>query len=195
MSVFSSGESTIRALLDTLLASAVRIRNILVVEAALSAGAYPNILVMRILALSWAAQNGDTELMQLLLGSGADIQPNDDFGSGALIRAADVNATAYRITALQAAVSRSNIAMTKDLLRRGADVNQEASEEWRTALQHAAEQNNEELVILLLNAGADINAPAAFRGEDGSSVSCRVCRRRLDQASLGAGCRCECASC
>src|SRR6187402_2892516 len=63
-------------------------QELLVVEAALSAGAYPNIRVMRIPALSWAAERGDTELMRLLLASGADIQANGNFGSGALARAA-----------------------------------------------------------------------------------------------------------
>jgi hypothetical protein len=70
-SIFSSNEPTIRTLLNNLLISAIRTMNMSVVKAALSAGAYPEVRIGMSLALTRAAGTCNSELVQLLLDSGA----------------------------------------------------------------------------------------------------------------------------
>lgn len=238
--MFSRTEPSIRSLLDTLLSSAVRIRNMTVIDATLSAGAYPNVHVAGYPALVRSASQGDTEVMKRLLESGADphvgepaalvaatqsgcveavkllleaggfsqaqtelaldcairgrksnicrmiLDANTDLdvnscfvGCTFLQQAvlseckelvelfvncgANLNAPAAwhsRVTALQAAVWKGNIAIASYLLKLGADVNQKSYGGGKTAIQYAIQENSEELFVLLLEAGAEINSPA-----------------------------------
>ena len=126
-----------------------------------------------------------TELIQLLLSKGADVNaPAAEKGGRTALQAAvswgpgdvklinllldneaDVNAPPARvrgITALQGVSIEGNMNAARLLLQRGADVNAPGSEkEGRTALEGAAEQGRLDMVQLLLNNGATASETAA----------------------------------
>ncbi len=92
-------------------------------------------------ALSYAAQTGSVESLQVLLDAGADVNTSDCWGKTPLIHA----------------VQRpDNEESIKLLLSAGADVNV-ADKGGMTALQHAVKGNQCELVGILITAGADVN--------------------------------------
>ncbi len=79
---------------------------------------------------------------------------------------ADVNGKArYGHTALKAAVDHQNIKLTKNLLKRGTNVNDKAGDNVgrraMTPLQIVSYHGSFELAQILLDAGADVNAPCA----------------------------------
>lgn len=94
-------------------------------------------------ALTYAAANGNDELVMLLIEYGADIDVKDDDGDTPLIFA----------------VSSGNLSTVMLLLKNGASVN-ETDNEGRTVLIRScnAQIINEEIVKILLKFGADVNA-------------------------------------
>ena len=93
-------------------------------------------------ALMFAAFNGHTDVIELLLANGADVNAQNDEGRTPLMFAAS--------GPFPEAVSL--------LLEEGSDVNQSDSvEEW-TPLMYAAAEGNDEVVALLLEYGANADA-------------------------------------
>ncbi|KAL7932079.1 putative ankyrin repeat-containing protein [Trichoderma chlorosporum] len=93
-------------------------------------------------ALMRAILQNHTTVMELLLGSGADINVKDEAG----------------VTPLMLAVEGGHTMAASRLITLGANVNaQDCSQKW-TALTRAVERNNEELLCLLLDNGAEIDA-------------------------------------
>ena len=100
-------------------------------------------------ALTVAAWAGLTEIVQLLLEHGADINVRDDSDS----------------TALQETSSspHAGVEMVQLLVERGADVNAQGGL-YGTALQAACYSGSEKVVQLLLEKGADVNIQRGFYG-------------------------------
>jgi len=132
-------------------------------------------------ALHWAADQGDLELVNLLLERGADAGAVNDYGAtpmsvaaveadpaiiGALIAAgADVeSANAEGQTTLMVVARTGRIATAELLLERGADPN--ATESWggQSALMWAAAQSQPGMIRLLLENGAEVNAYGRAHG-------------------------------
>lgn len=94
-----------------------------------------------------AIENKDNrlEILEILLGAGALINPSTEH---------------KRHAALHAAVENADVEMTTMLLRKGAYPNLDPSAStYRTLLQEAAHRGHVELIQLLLDYGADVNAP------------------------------------
>jgi uncharacterized protein len=92
-------------------------------------------------ALHVASRNGHTEIVEMLLEKGADVNAKTNEGITALIRASEKGHTET--------VAR--------LLEKGADVNAKDSDGW-TALMWASRNGHAETVTILLEEGADVNA-------------------------------------
>ncbi len=69
---------------------------------------------------------------------------------------------------LLAAVKKGDLAVVKQSLAKGADVNTKLSLFDETALHLAASEGHEEIVELLIAAGADVNRQSSFPTNDGS---------------------------
>ena len=91
-------------------------------------------------ALIVAAGKGHTDIVELLVGAGADVNKADKIG----------------LTALMYAVQDGHADIMKLLFKARADVNQ-ADSGGLTALMLAAEVGDMDIVRLLLEAGADVN--------------------------------------
>jgi ankyrin repeat protein len=92
-------------------------------------------------ALIWASRKGHTDIVELLLNNGAN-----------------VNLAPYSgVSALHLASKYGHKQIVELLLNKGADVNAETSGKF-TALILASEQGNIDIVKLLLDNGADVNA-------------------------------------
>lgn len=93
-------------------------------------------------ALMRAVLQNHATVMELLLGSGADTNVNDEAG----------------VTPLMLAVEGGHAMAASRLIALGANVNaQDRSRKW-TALTRTVERNHEELICLLLDNGAEIDA-------------------------------------
>jgi uncharacterized protein len=129
--------------------------------------------------LHWAVYNGDVELVDRLLGAGANPDSRNDYNSTPLVEAAVVgnaeiikkllkagadveSANADGQTALMVVARSSNVEAAKLLLKARANVN--ARETWRgqTALMWAAAQSQPEMVRLLVSHGAEVNARSSL---------------------------------
>ncbi|RYP80332.1 hypothetical protein DL770_006279 [Monosporascus sp. CRB-9-2] len=159
--------STIQAFASNLLPGALRLKNASLLHTLLNAGINPDLPIdyNKILPLQHVSHFGTTELAQLLLHFGADVNAPPP-------RPHRTSKYGYR-TALQAAAENGNIELVQILLEAGADVNAPPIEcetyrsfdrGGRTPLQAAAQNGNTVLVQLLLEAGADVNAPPAKYG-------------------------------
>ncbi|SLM33828.1 P-loop containing nucleoside triphosphate hydrolase [Lasallia pustulata] len=129
---------------------------------------------------------GVTELVQLLLKNGADVNAQGGFYGNALEVAsvyghesvvqlllkngADVNAQGYG-NALQAASAGGHESVVQLLLENGADVNAQGGR-YGNALQAASEGGHESVVQLLLKNGADVNAQGGGYGNALQAASC-----------------------
>lgn len=133
-------------------------------------------------ALECAARNGNREILQLLIRSGADVNLVDNVGQTALMQIGEqatsdivwdlINAGAKvnladhdGDTALTEAASSNDSDVVKTLLDAGAQVNQQ-NNDGQTALMKAAENGNVNNVRLLIRAGADFN----LRDKDGMTA-------------------------
>lgn len=96
-----------------------------------------------------AAIEGDHEdVIDFFLKSGANVNPE-------VINEMEVEGLGGAFP-LYTATRKENLAVVKQLLKRGADVNRSAPNGW-TSLKSAAQQGNFEIVKVLLDAGADPN--------------------------------------
>lgn len=96
-----------------------------------------------------AAIEGDhEEVIDFFLKSGANVNPE-------VINEMEVEGLGGAFP-LYTATRKENLAVVKQLLKRGADVNRSAPNGW-TSLKSAAQQGNFEIVKVLLDAGADPN--------------------------------------
>jgi len=121
-----------------------------------------------------------TELINLLIGKGANINAVNAAGESALLIAArdkmdhvsaillshdvDVNSVCAKgKSPLFWAAYKGNIELSKELLHRGADPNQTpVNPEDGTPLLWAARSGNLELVQVFVNLGAEVNAPGVL---------------------------------
>lgn len=125
-------------------------------------------------ALDHAVQNGNQEMVQLLIARGADVNASEEDGHTALMQLDDdatpdlmwdlINAGAkinhknsYGTTALMVVASQNNSEIVEELLAAGAEVNA-ADEDGKTALMLAATEGLVLNVRLLVLAGAKIDA-------------------------------------
>jgi len=92
-------------------------------------------------ALHVASRNGHTEIVEMLLEEGADVNAKTKEG----------------ITALNRASEKGHTKTVARLLEKGADVNAKDSDGW-TALMWASRNGHKETVKKLLKEGADVNA-------------------------------------
>jgi ankyrin repeat protein len=96
-----------------------------------------------------AAIEGDhEEVIDFFLKSGSNVNPE-------VINEMEVEGLGGAFP-LYTATRKENLAVVKQLLKRGADVNRSAPNGW-TSLKSAAQQGNFEIVKVLLDAGADPN--------------------------------------
>ncbi|MEJ2246218.1 MAG: ankyrin repeat domain-containing protein [Acidobacteriota bacterium] len=95
-----------------------------------------------------ASQNGNVEIVKLLLEAGAK-----------------VNAATYAGTAVGAASQNGHVATAKLLIESGADVNA-ATMDNVTALHLASQNGHLEIVKLLLDSGVNINTKGEIEGEN-----------------------------
>ncbi|MHC5062568.1 MAG: ankyrin repeat domain-containing protein [Planctomycetota bacterium] len=174
--LFWSGQSTLHA--QSPVADAAESGQLAAVRSALAAGAaVSQAQGDGMTALHWAAERGDLDMLQLLLGSGADVEAGTRIGAyrplhlasragrgeAVLIllnAGADVAAasTVGGSRALHFAADAGDARVVLALLEHGAEV--DAREEvWaQTALMFAAANNNGEAIRLLLDAGANLAA-------------------------------------
>ena len=99
-------------------------------------------------ALLWAAYHNDLELVQLLVGAGADV----------------LAANRYGVTSLSLACTNANAEMVERLLAAGADPNT-VLPGGETALMTAARTGSLGAVVALLESGADAHARDNRRGQ------------------------------
>ena len=99
-------------------------------------------------ALHWAAQRDNLELVEVLLGAGANPKVS----------------TRYKITPMYFAAMNGNAAMIARLLKAGVDVNSTA-EEGETALMTASRTGRPDAVKVLLDRGADVQRKDPLRGQ------------------------------
>jgi ankyrin repeat protein len=126
-------------------------------------------------ALHWAVYHDDADLVDRLIGAGADVKAVNDYGATAMSEAAVVgnvkvlnklltsgadaeSANSDGQTALMVIARTSNIEAAKLLIGHRAKVN--AREQWRgqTPLMWAAAEGQPEMVRLLVKHGADVNS-------------------------------------
>ena len=112
-------------------------------EDALRRGADTNAVIENWTPLFWAAQEGHTEIVDLLLDAGANVNFSDPGG----------------FTPLKQAVGEARIATVEHLLLRGADVSRRCkSDGGCTVLHTAAAYGHLDCIRLLLLYGADPKA-------------------------------------
>ena len=91
--------------------------------------------------LLYAAQNGDREIVELLIQSGADINCHNE---------------PYRITPLMVAAAQNQIEVVKILIAAGADINA-VNDDGTPTLAIAVHRGYLQIVTLLLAAGARVD--------------------------------------
>ena len=158
--------------------------NVAEIEEAINNGANVNAKYYNITPLMGVLQCDVelTDLAELLIKKGADVNAKDNFSNTILMRAAirnytktaellikygaDINAkNNYGFTALMWAIDKGYTGIAKLLIENGADVNSK-SNKGITALIVAALMNNIEITELLTNNGADVNA----KNDDGNTA-------------------------
>lgn len=100
-------------------------------------------------ALHWAVRQDGLEMVNLLIGAGANVKAANRFG----------------VTPLQLACVNGNAATIEALLKAGVDANAVISELGETALMMAARTGSADAVNLLLSHGAEVNGRESSKGE------------------------------
>jgi ankyrin repeat protein len=125
-------------------------------------------------ALAGAVENGNREMVRVLLAAGADINARNrsgqtplmflpkkadlDFVRELIAAGADVNATdQHGQTPLLNAAASSSFAVFQALISYGARMSAKNSED-TTLLMRAAENDDQQIALLLLKSGVDVNA-------------------------------------
>ncbi|MDE6773120.1 MAG: ankyrin repeat domain-containing protein, partial [Treponemataceae bacterium] len=131
-------------------------------------------------ALILATENGEKDIVELLIKAGADVNAKEnDNGKTVLMIATEEYIHSFysvesQMTEAEVAEVRATIwVITEMLIKAGADVNTR-NNEGETALMQVAREGHKELAELLIKAGADVNAklstgwtvlvPAAVKG-------------------------------
>src|SRR6202046_1364609 len=126
-------------------------------------------------ALHWATHNGDVELVERLLGAGADAKAKNQFGATPMSEAAFAgnvaiiekllkagadpdSPSADGQTALMLIARTDNVAAAKMLLDHGAHVDAREAQKQQTALMWATAESQPAMVRELIAHGADVNA-------------------------------------
>jgi uncharacterized protein len=149
-------------------------------------------------ALIWAATRGDVQMVDLLLGAGADPKAANEYGATALYAAAthadpaitvkllaagaDANAPlASGETALMEAARRGNLDTVRALLSAKADPNAREGKGGQTALMWAISERHSDVVEELVRQGADVNARSKtgftalmFAAQQGDAAAARA---------------------
>src|SRR5262245_39626725 len=100
-------------------------------------------------ALHWAVHFDDAEMVQLLIGRGANVKA----------------ANRFAVTPLSLACQNGNAAIALKLLKAGADPNAALSDLGETPLMMAARTGNIDTVRVLLDNGASVNAKENSRSQ------------------------------
>lgn len=106
-------------------------------------GASPNSEYQGTTAIMWAAQNGHSKVVELLIKEGADVNKRD---------------SNYGMTALMVSAAEGHTEVVRLLLDAKADVNVKDNNLGATALLGAAEYGYAEIIKALIAKGADVNA-------------------------------------
>ncbi|MFC1792773.1 ankyrin repeat domain-containing protein [Planctomycetota bacterium] len=148
--------------------------------------------------LHWAVAANYRDVTDYLLGKGADLNVRDGHGYTPLMMARDVsmlerlvskgadihsNIGQSGLTKLHMVCASSNKDAAEFLIRKGAEINVEASD-GATPLFHAAVNGHADIVELLINRGADINlsmhegaTPIAMANRRGQTEVVNILRR------------------
>ncbi len=121
--------------------------------------------------LGYASYFGRTQCIEVLIKAGA----NPNLGSR----------NAFNVMPLHSALAANNIAIARELIRAGANVNSVAGQGW-TPLHYAAASGNEPLAKILLAAGADPHAKR-LDGKTPADVALEKGHTRLASLCVEAG--------
>jgi len=122
-------------------------------------------------ALHWAAANGDTAMVQMLLSAGANIRATTRLGA---------------ITALHMASQSGHAQVVAALIAAGADTNA-ATTTGATSLMLAARAGSTETVTKLIETGADVNAKEKGFGQTALMVAAGLDRADVVKLLLQRG--------
>jgi ankyrin repeat protein len=169
-----------KKLLDMFLLGAIEMGESISAQFFLTAGADVNRAAWKDkkTLLQLASEEGNREIVELLLKHGADINQADDEGRTALFKVvnkgyrdivkllldhgADVNkARIYGETPLHEPAAQGNNDIVELLLKAGADLNK-TDLHGETPLHGAARKGKKDTIEILLKAGADVNAQANY---------------------------------
>jgi len=100
-------------------------------------------------ALHWAVHFDDVNMVQMLIGAGANVKATNRFG----------------VTPLALACQNGNAAIVEKIIKSGADPNAALSELGETPLMMAARTGNVDTVRVLLDNGANVNAKENSRSQ------------------------------
>ncbi len=151
-------------------------------------------------ALHWAAENGNTDLVRMLLSAGANreaVTRNGDYtplhmaskaGNGAVVVAlldggsrVDAVTTTGGVTALHFAAGSGSTEAVSALLDHGADANARETSWGQTALMWAAAYDRLDAVKLLISRGADVALASWVVNIPERAQSDRAAGQRRDQ--------------
>jgi ankyrin repeat protein len=163
------------------------------------------------LTLSKAIKNGQKDIVELLLASGAEVTTTGIFNNKrgtallAAIRLKDphlvvkilaagapVNSNDfhndYTFSPLPAVVNWGHYPLIQEMINAGADINAPETSGSKTPLAVAVEKRDSAMIEFLINAGADVNAPsAAILGGTALEAACQNDDLHMVQKLLGLG--------